>query len=251
MQAKIKFDIDTKDFLVQVSEQIDRGINRAFRNFGESEAGDAGDAGKKIIRGLIYGDKGYQDPFIKSRTWQYITSPRGRGELGFVTGKEPFDLLKALYDGTRIYFSKKGAGGKLVTAAGGSLAIGAQLTFLFFDRTHIRVLTKHPAAGRGKMKPGFSWFDWIDAGKMIKEPAGFVKSPIKGIGAPRSAAIAGGDAGYMRAMSGKSWQVAPQNRLDLELLVLRNRNKMLISIIREISDQIKNELRLGSSTVPF
>lgn len=237
INMKVDLKIDGDSILVQARKPIERAVNTSL---GIIES----DWDRLIQNGLIFGGTGWQKPFIKSLSWEYITSPKGRAELGFVDGTEAIALLDILKKSFKVrlktenvwYNPTKGI------VSGNTANMNALLEFNLFDIIEIKKNTIHPYAGTGKLEPNTSWFTWIYAGKPVSVPATFEKSKLKksGKGAPRSLRIAGSEAGTMKP--GGSWEVIPQNKADLELLVWRNRDKILQVIRAQIQRQLKSNL---------
>jgi len=187
-----------------------------------------------IMHGLIYGGPGWYS-LEQLPSWRWINSQEGFAQLGFVTGNEPIALLNEMYES----FEVKTIGGPNVTRTSGKLG----LLMKFFDIDRLAAATRHPAAGQGNLDANRSWFDWVWRGRAITEPAQFVRvkpnNPL-----PRSNLIAGTAKGIMtKYNTGGLWVVPPKFRLDLNKLIERNEQKIILTLEHHLVKQMNIYLR--------
>lgn len=181
-----------------------------------------------VIDRLVYGGQGWYG-IVNTPMWDYVSSKRGAGEIGFTSHLQKYSLLVAYLDSWQI---KKIRGGGF--------------EFMFGDITVIRRATKHPAAGIGKLPSNRSWFDWLCINEFYveKEPAAFLKTGKKGA---RSYKVAGSEAGIMKkfgffkrhknteqkALPRKSWHPPTKALFSPERLLNKNKVK-ITSVIRQV-----------------
>ena len=182
------------------------------------------DFGPLIIDPLLFGGPGWK-PLIKTAAWKWLTSPKGYAQLGFYSALVPFTLLTIL---------RKSWTATMTTSAtkqGASYGIN----FAWANIDEIYRNTVHPSAGKGQLRGGFSWFEWVYAGLPLREEGFKFKKtgPAPGV---RSSSIAGAEAGRM--VEGGFWEVSPRFRVDIDNLWERNEKKIEKTIETYLSNHV-------------
>lgn len=215
---KIQFNIpNIKEAERHLAELLGEAMDDTFKSL-------VREFGSIIIDPLLFGGPGWK-PFIKTAAWKWINSPRGYAQLGFSSTIAPFTLISAL----RRSWSAKA----ISRRSAANFTYGIEFSWANIE--DIYRATVHPAAGKGGLRTGFSWFEWVYAGLPMREEGFKFKKtgPAPGV---RSSSIAGAEAGRMT--TGGFWEVPPRFRVDIDKLWERNERKISMTIEKYIADHV-------------
>lgn len=217
---EIEFKLDSlQEAEIDIGQTLTIGIDKAMKFIKNNFQ-------TLIIDGLILGGAGWK-PFVNTAAWKWLNSTKGYGQLGFFNPAEPIKLLNILRKSWE------------VTLVKGTSGLNTGIRFNWADIAQIKTKTIHPSAGELRMPSGRSWFEWLYAGKPLKEEGYSFKrtGPMEGV---RSSAIAGPDAGRM--VKGGFWEVSPRYRVDLDGLWIRNEKKIIRTLETFIQDIVAAEV---------